>query len=185
MKLNQIINFAIVGLMLIAFSVIYFNERATRKLAESNFSAAVKHHDVQIELTKRQAEQLYGKQIDSLAEQLSIKPKQITQYIKGDIQYRDTGSVKIIARPGDTVLVYPDSITGMISKPCYDLSLLLYKGKFYEQLDYHDVISSVIYRERPHKIWFIKYGRWRYRGAIYSNCRDTTYVPFEVVKVGR
>ena len=168
--LNQIINFAIVAALLIAFGFIYANQRSKTKIAENNLAAQVVYHDRQIDITKRQAKELYGKTIDSLSQALKIRPKQITHWIKGEVKYKDTGSVVIETRPGDTVLIYPDSITGHIATECYNLDLLLYKGIFYETLNYHDSLTMVLSRERPHQFLFIKYGRWIHKASILSKC---------------
>lgn len=126
----------------------------------------------------------YNNIVIKLQKELKLKPKQIERILQGEIRYQDTGSVKIQFKDRE-VKVYPDSIHGMINKPCYDLNLLLYKGKFYEALSYHDTLSGVLYKKRPHKFLFIKYGRWIHKGALYSSCRDTMMIPFNNIKVIR
>lgn len=181
--INKIINWASIIIVLSIFTWYNLNQRYKRIIAERNFAAAELYHEDEIELTKKQAREFYSSTIDSLSRQLSIKPKQVTHWIKGEVEYRDTGSVVYKERPGDTILIYPDSITGIIKKPCYDLNLLLYKGVFYENMVYHDKMTAVIYRERPHKILFIKYGKWKYKAAIISECRNDTIKVTNNIKI--
>lgn len=183
MKLNQIINLIILTVCSALCLWWGYGQREKRITAENNFAAEAKYHDSQITLTKKQAKEFYSGILTILGDKLSVKPKQITHIIQGEIIYRDTGSVAVIYRPGDTILVYPDSITGLIQRPCYDLNLLLYKGKFIEQLDYHDSLAVALYRERPHKFLFIKWGRWNYRAAMYSGCRGEVYQVINNLKI--
>jgi len=185
MKLNQLLNLIILAACIALCLWWGFGQRAKRMTAESNYATSAIYHDQQVTLTKKQAKEFYGGVLNILGDKLGIKPKQITTYIKGDMRYQDTGSVKVIAGKNDTILVYPDSLTGLIQKPCYDLQLLLYKGHFFEQLNYHDSLSVALYRERQHRFLFIRYGRWVNRAAIYSSCRDTTLQIVDHVKINR
>jgi len=183
MRLNTIINGVIVAIVLIAIGFLYFSELGKRKLAERNLVAAIAENDMEMELTKRQAEQFYGATIDSLAAKLGVKPKHIVRWAKGPLQYRDTGSVVITPPRIDTVKVYADSITGRVSDKCYTIDILLYKGKFHTDLNYKDELIPVTYRERPKRIWFIKYGRWQYRTEILSSCSDSSIKVFNNVSI--
>lgn len=126
----------------------------------------------------------YNAIVIKLQKELNIKPKLIEHIIQGEVRYQDTGSVKIEFKDRE-VKVYPDSLFFLIPRPCYDLSVLIYKGKAFESLNYHDTISGILYKKRPHKFLFIKYGRWIHKGALYSSCRDTTMIPFNNIKVIR
>lgn len=118
-----------------------------------------------------------------LKDSLGIKPKQIDHYIVGEIQYRDTGRIDTLLYGRDTTKVYRDSLHFAIVRPCYDLDILIYKGKATESLSYHDTITGTLYRERPHKFLFIKYGRWQHKGVFYSSCRGEFTIPNQNIKV--
>lgn len=172
--LHRITPLVAIVIMFIAALNGYISEIGKRKLAEQNLLASERYKDMEIQITRRQADKIYGNTIDSLARELGIKPKQITKYLKAEIRYIDTGSVVIIPPKHDTVLVYPDSLTSHYTGDCYTLDMLLYKGIWSHKLDYRDDIIPVFFKERPHKFWFIRYGRWRYRCEILSMCSDST-----------
>lgn len=185
MSLNKIFNTAIAVIIIGLVGWWGLNQYSGKITAENNLAAKIKYTDAAIYLTKRQAKEFYSATIDSLSHELNIKPKQITHWIKAEIKYRDTGSVVIKERPRDTILVYPDSITGIIKKPCYELHLLLYKGVFYEDMKYSDKMTAIIYRKRPKKILFIKYGKWQHRAAFLSECRNDTIKVINNVVINR
>lgn len=182
-SLNQIVNIIIMAAIAFIIGRAWYKERENRITAENNLSASEVYHNQQKDLTKKQAKEFYGGVLTILGDKLGVKPKQITGFIQGEVQYRDTGSTKVIERTGDTILVYPDSLTGSIERPCYTLDWLLYKGYFTEYLDYHDSITLAMYRERPHKFLFIKYGRWINKAEIYSGCNGSTIKVFNNVKI--
>lgn len=159
------------------------HQRSELKRTRANWQAEVQDLGRQQDVTQRELTQMYDV-ADSLQAKLNIKPKQIVQYIRVPVQYRDTGSVKINS-VHDTVKAYPDSITGLVQMPCYDLSILLYKGTYYTDLQYKDDIEVVLYRIRPRKFLFIRYGKWQNEAALISSCRDTVYKPVRNVKVIR
>lgn len=182
--LNQLINLAVMLAIVFFIGRAWFIERQVRITAENNYAAEVAYNDREVNLTKKQAKEFWGGVLTKVAEKSGTKTKYITRFIQGDIQYRDTGSVAVVYRPGDTVLVYPDSITGLIQKPCYDLNLLLYKGKFYESIDYHDSLSMALYKgKRTKRVLFIRYGKRPIHGVIYSHCTDSVYKVFNNLNI--
>lgn len=183
MRLNTIINGIVILFLIWIFGIIYFAERGKRLTAERNLTASLRDKSLQIEVTKRQADRLYGATIDSLARALKVKPKQIVRWQKAEIEYRDTGSVVIVQPRIDTVKIYPDSVHGRVEKDCYTIDILLYQNRFYTELQYRDELTPVIYRERPRRIWFVKFGRWQYRVEILSKCEKTKISVFENVYV--
>lgn len=183
MRLNTIFNLVITAILLFVGSALIFNERSKRITAERNLTATIKDKSLQVEVTKRTADRLYGATIDSLSRQLGIKPKQIVQWMKGEIEYRDTGSVVVIPPRIDTVKIYPDSVHGRVERDCYTIDILLYQNRFYTELQYRDELMPVIYRERPRRILFVRFGRWQYRAEILSKCDKTKISVFENVYV--
>ena len=182
-NMKHLPTYAILLLIIAGLVWLATHQQSELKRTRANWQSEVQDLGRQQDVTQRELVHLYDV-TDSLQAKLNIKPKQITQYIKFPVQYRDTGSVKIITRH-DTVKVYPDSITGVVRMQCYDLSILLYKGTFYTDLQYKDDIEVVLYRIRPRKLWFIRYGKWQNEAALISSCRDTVYKAVRNVKVLR
>lgn len=183
MRLNTIINDIIVLIIIGIFCLFYSGERNKRLTAERNLTASLLDKSLQIEVTKRQADRLYGATIDSLARALKVKPKQIVRWQKAEIEYRDTGSVVIVPPRIDTVKIYPDSLHGRVERDCYTIDILLYQNRFYTELQYRDELMPVIYRERPRRILFVRFGRWQYRVEILSKCDKAKISVFENVYV--
>ena len=151
---------------------------------ENNWKAEMSDRADERLVTTKELRQLYSV-TEEMQRKLNIKPKQVDRWLQGKISYRDTGSVRIVFSPSDTVFVYPDSLHGVIERPCYNLSWLLYQGIFTEELNYNDSIQVMLYRERQKKFWFIKYGRWKHKAVLYSGCRDSVYKVFNNVEVIR
>jgi hypothetical protein len=179
--LNQIINIVILFVCVSAALWWGFGQRSEKLRYLDNFNAERKDRDQEREISGKELKKLYGV-TEKLQKELGIKPKQVVQWMQGEISFRDTGSTKILYRDKE-VKVYPDSLYGSIDKNCYTLNWLLYKGMFTESLDYKDSLQVMIYRERSKRIWFIKYGRWLHSAALYSGCRDSVYKVFDNIKV--
>jgi hypothetical protein len=181
-SLNQIINLII--LLAVAFLCLRWgwHQKAEKQRYKSSLEAEVLYRDQEKNLNIAEAKHLY-KIIDTLQKKMNLRDKEIQRVIQYEIIYRDTGSTKITQRPGDTVLIYPDSITGRIEKKCYTMDILLYQNNFYGELSYRDEYSVILYRNRPHKFWFIHYGKWKYKAALYSQCQDSIYQSFNNIVI--
>lgn len=151
---------------------------------QNNFEAQLLFKDQQREVTQKQLRTLYSF-VQTLQDKLNIKPKQIERIIQADIVYTDRFVSDTIYAGKDTLKVYPDSLHGVIQRPCYDLNYLLYKGDFSGVVSIHDSITCVMYKQRPHRLLFIKYGRWQHKALFYSKCMDSTYRAVENIQVIR
>lgn len=182
MKLNQIFNIAILVACLSAALWWGFSQRRDKLTYRDNWKAEKHYLDQERIVTSREMSELY-KESTVLQKRLGLKPKQVERLVQGEISFRDTGRTKEIFIPADTVFIYPDSISGVITSDCYNIDILLYKAIFTAKLDYKDTLSLMMYRERPHKFLFVKYGRWRHRATLYSGCRDSVYKVFNNLNI--
>lgn len=179
MKNNIIVTLSI----LLATAVMFGTYQRKEKLRfEQNWKAEKSDRGDEKVLTQKELKSLYS-EVERMQHKLNIKPKQIYRWIKAPISYIDTGSVRVIYSPSDTVYVYPDSLYGAVDKSCYSLSWLIYKGIFTEQLKYNDTIHVVLYRQRTKKFWFIRYGRFVNTAKLYSSCRDSVFRVEENVRI--
>lgn len=159
-----------------------YRQLSEAKRYKQNWIAEKQFRDQERTVTAKELSQVYSTSVH-LQKLLGIKPKQVDHWIRGVIQYVDTGRTDTITLPADTVLVYPDSIYGNIQMPCYDMDILLYKGKFITEQHGKDTISAFIYRKRAKKFLFVKYGKLIHKAALHSSCRDSVYMVFDNVKV--
>ncbi len=180
--MKRIVAIVIAIMVIVFFSWKWYQTDQERQRYKSNFEAEKLYRSQERLINGKELTEMYDIN-EKLQVKLGIKDKQIAQLMGAPIKYRDTGRVEVRIRPGDTVKVYPDSIHSFFERPCYDLNILLYKGQFYESMYYHDSLYPVIYRKRPHKFLFIKYGKWTHHGAIYSSCTDSVYSVFENIRV--
>lgn len=181
MKVKIIIGLSVLLILLGWFG---YRQMSEAKRYKQNWIAEKQERDQERVVTQKELSTVYNI-AEGLQKQLNIKPKHVDRWVRGAIQYVDTGSTRTITIPADTMLIYPDSISGVLTMPCYDLSILLYKGKFSVTQSGKDTISVILYRNRPKKFLFIRYGGWINKAALYSSCRDSVYKVFDNVKVVR
>ena len=177
---NQII--ITLSILLTAAVLFGISQRKKSIRFEQNWKAEVSDRADERQVTTRELKELYSVTAE-MQRKLNIKPKQVTRWLQAPINYIDTGSVRLVLSPSDTVYIYPDSLHGEVVRPCYGLSWLIYKGNFTEQINYSDTVQLLMYRERPKRFLFIKYGRWVNSAALYSQCRDSVYKVFNNVRV--
>lgn len=182
--MKRLIAIIILSVIIIVLLSILLKSCKDNAILESNFIAERVEKENQRELDRKIFNNIYDS-ITVLSEKLKLKPKQIIQYLEAPVHYKDTGSTRIINSGKDTLRIYPDSLYATIKRSCYDLDILFYKGQLNHTLRYHDSIYAVIYRERPKKLFFIKYGKWKFKGLIYSSCNDSAYQVIDNIKVNR
>ena len=179
-------NKIVIGLsVLLALSCWFgYRQYSEAKRYKQNWIAEKHERDQERAVTQKELSTVYNI-TEGLQKKLGLKPKQVERLVQGEISFRDTGRTKEIFIPADTVFIYPDSISGVITSDCYNIDILLYKAVFTAKLDYKDTLSLMMYRERPHKFLFVKYGRWRHRAALYSGCSGSVYKVFNNVSIQR
>lgn len=181
--MKRTIAIILLSLAIISMGKIIYNLNNEKIRWKNNYEAEHTARDQEKQLTKKELGIYYGKIIDKLQEKLDVKPKFIERIIQGEVMYRDTGSTRIINSGANPIKIYPDSLNFKIKRPCYDLSILVYKGIAFDNIIMHDSISAILYKKRPYKFLFIEYGRWEHKAAIFSSCSDTVYKSFENIKV--
>lgn len=173
------ITLAIIGLIV---GLIIRNNHLSGALSrqQQSFYAERYATDQERWLTNKQLAELY-QQNEGLQKQLALKPNQITRWLKGQVSYQDTGSIQICY---DTLekLVYPDKLHLEFDTPCYELDVYLNKGVASYHQQGNDTISCILYQERKHKLWFIRWGWKAEKAALYSSCRDSVYKVFDHVR---
>lgn len=182
MKLNSIVNYLLLLIALTGAIWWGVSQRAEKLRYRDNFEAEQLYMDQERQITGRELKQLY-ETAEDLQKKLGIKPKQVVQWMQAEVKYIDTGSTVIQYNPTDTVFVYPDSLYGSIDRDCYKMDWLLYRGLFSEKMAYNDSLQIMLYRERANRVWFVRFGRWKHKAALYSSCRDSVYKVFDNVSV--
>jgi hypothetical protein len=112
------------------------------------------------------------KERDSLAKSLNIKPRQLQKIIYIDNSTHDTIKVPVLTTFVSKNWAIKDSTRCL--KLRYNAKLEGDSLKTTrELLEYDNQITQTFYKQRPHKLFFIKFGRWKYLQKISSDCGDT------------
>lgn len=172
----------ILAFMLVMSTLWGLSERAEKTRVKSNLDAEILSRDSERQYTRKELLR-YDSTVRTLTDKLAIKPKQVERLVYVTQASRDTGTTRMIAHGASAVKVYADSSHFTINRPCYNLDILLYRGAAFATLDYNDKLSVILYRERPNNFWFIRYGKWKHKAAIYSECGDTIYPANNNIKV--
>lgn len=183
-------NFIIYTLLIFCLAVaIQFGvqQRKEKIRIKNNFDAEIQNNSDAQTATQKELTFLYDK-VEDLTSKLKIKPKQIIQILETDYQVKDTANERvdgdtIIRIVRDSIYVTVDTIKFNIIRPCYQLSGYIADNRMNETINWRDTVSNVIYKYRPHKIWFIRYGNWRFTARTVSGCSDKVFILKENIKV--
>lgn len=119
---------------------------------------------------------------DSLAAALKIKPKQIDKIIYIDNSTHDTVKVPVLVEimaKGEWLLRDSSRCFKYASKLVLEGDSLIGERQLFE---YNNRTIQTFYKKRPHKCWFIQYGRWQYLQKIDSECGDVKFQSFTFLK---
>lgn len=176
---------SIAGILLIAglFINLQFVNRKLRNVTEERdryYSNYYNEFSKNIEYTKQiwRYRELTGEKqavIDSLAEALKIRPKEIIK-----VEYITVTEIDTIEKPVYTNQVQKNewfvSDTGQcflwegiarLDTTKWDL------GVIRETFSYQNITTHAYYKKRPHKFLFLRFGRWQYRHEVIPECGDS------------
>jgi hypothetical protein len=116
----------------------------------------------------------YQKEIDSLIKAHNLRFKEVKTVDK--VIYRNI--VKVVS---DTILMFvrenymqPLSYVWEYKENCFDIN-----GQVWDSLliinsaEYNDSIYTIYFRKRPHRWYFLRWGKWQYEMKSESTCGDT------------
>ena len=157
-------------IVLLIFGIYHYKKEVNR--LQNNYDV--------LALNKDNAERLYLSDIktyyystDSLRKALNIRGKTVQTIFKTVVKYYDSTNFVFkdsLIYVNDTIPIYIK--TKHISKPCYDLYLTNVNDTITSILNYHDVFTGFLYKERHHKFWFIRWGDWEYKMKLHSLCEN-------------
>ena len=133
-------------------------------------------------LRKNEINKELSKKIDSLAEALKIRPKEIIKIVTETITEIDSIPYPVIVdNVGQNFWKLKDSGDCFIWQAdafLKDDSLNINRTLF----DYHNEVTNTFYKERPHKFLFIKYGKWVYKQKIDAQCGGVKVKEIQFIK---
>lgn len=150
---------------------LYQNEKSERQRYNNNILSIIKNRSRQQELTINELKDLYPK-YDSIAKELKIKTKYITNIIDTRYRFKDTLISKTILR-----------IDSLSQKSFFNLSDKCYKLNGYVKGDsisitnkeFNDNITTFLYKDWEKKyLWGLFKFKPYYSVKVYSECLNDT-----------
>ena len=162
---------AMLSLAVFGLFNLYNTEKSERKRVSENMIAVITDKAKQQELTVKELKTLYPK-YDSLAKELGIKTKNITNIIETSYRFKDTTLVKTILKR--------DSITEKrlftITEKCYRFSGFVDRDTIaLTNKQVNDKLTTILYKDWKHKYFFklIKTQPF-YTAKVFSYCMQDT-----------
>lgn len=135
-----------------------------------------------LRLKKNEVIGRYKKERDSVLMLLKIRPKEIIRIVTNTITEVDTvfKEVPVLVTGPDRWFVSDTGKCHIWSGNVFlqDTSMNLLRTNF----QYNNDIQIVNYKERPHRLWFIRWGRWIYKQDVSSRCGESYTKEVEFVK---
>jgi hypothetical protein len=182
---NRVILVLVIVLTLCLTSIyglfkLYENEKAERKRFNDNYTAVLMDKSRQQELTAKELRKLYPK-YDSLANELKIKTKQITNIIETRYRFKDS----IVT----TSVLKKDSISEKsyftMKEKCYNLSGYIKKDSImFTNKEFKDNLTTFLYKDYEHKyLWGLFKFKPYYTAKVYSDCMKDTVSVLNNIKI--
>jgi hypothetical protein len=170
---SKIFLYAVIGLVIYLWITDRKNLSNTVGRLERNQDALLINSREQQVLTTREFKRLYPK-VDSLAQALGIKPKQVQNVIVNNYHYKDSTVVIVPLKPSDTIYSKSDTLKFLAPLGCMKVSgYVINKTLVFNKEFYNDKFHTFLYGERPHFLLGIKwlgYGKWIINSKTYSEC---------------
>ena len=170
----------ITGIAMFGLFKLYSFEKSERKRFSDNYAAILTNKANEQELTFKELKNLYPK-YDSIAKELSIKTKNITNIIETHYHFRDTLITKSILKK--------DSIS---EKRYFSVSAKCYNFSGYVNIDtitiskkeFKDNLITILYKDWKHRYFFnlIKTNPF-YSAKTYSECMQDTVSIVNNIKI--
>ena len=159
---------------------LYQNEKSERKRFNDNYVAVMTDKSRQQELTAKELAKLYPK-YDSLANELNIKTKFITNIIETRYKFRDSVVTTSILRK-DSV---SEKSYFSLKEKCYNLSGYIKKDSIaFTNKEFNDKLTTFLYKDYEHKyFWGLFKFKPYYTAKVYSECMKDTVSVLNNIKI--
>lgn len=162
----------LIGLLIFFFCRYkYFKGESERK--QNNIESLQTDFDKAIIIKNGELKQ-YSFAMDSLRNELGIRPKTVKTVFKTSYLYSDSTILVPVYCCQTIYDTIPVPKEYKIKAPCYDLTLVSTNDTILSFLNWHDNLTGFVYSERLHKFWFIRWGKKQYHIQLYSNCQKDT-----------
>lgn len=159
---------------------LYQNEKEERKRFSNNMVALITDKSRQQELTANELKKLYP-MYDSLANELKLKTKYITNII--DTRYRFKDSIIT------STVLKKDSISEKsfftIKEKCYNFSGFIKRDSIsFTNKEFNDNLTTFLYKDWDKKyLWGLIKVKPHYKAMVYSECMQDTISVINNIKI--
>ena len=159
---------------------LYQNEKDERKRFGDNMVALIKDKSRQQELTARELKDLYPK-YDSLAKELNLKTKYITNIVETKYRFKDETITSTIL----TVDKVSEKNYFTLNEKCYSLSGYIKKDSIsFTNKEFNDNLTTFLYKDWEKKyLWGLIKRKPYYNAKIYSECMKDTISVINNIKI--
>jgi len=150
---------------------LYQNEKEERKRFSNNMVALITDKSRQQELTVKELKELYPK-YDSLAKELNIKTKHITNIIDTRYRFRDSTITSTVIKT-DSV---SEKAYFTLKEKCYNFTGFIKKDTIsFTNKEFNDNITTFLYKDWDKKyLWGLIKFKPFYSVKVYSECMKDT-----------
>lgn len=157
-------------LLIIGMGYTIYSLKSENKRLSNNIEALQLDNARQLELTKKELKKFYGAQLDSLADKLDIKLKNITNIVITKYVYKDT---TVVTYKTETVKIQ-GSENFSISKNCAQIDATIDStGITIKKIELQDRLTTFLYKDYAKRFLFIKWKPY-YTSKVYSECKKDT-----------
>jgi hypothetical protein len=159
---------------------LYQSEKKDRKRYNNNMIALISDKNQQQEITIKELKDLYPK-YDSLARELNIKTKYITNIINIKYKFRDsTITSTILERDSISERIYFN-----LNEKCYSMSGYIKKDSIlFTNKTFSDNLTTFLYKDyRKKYLWGLLKFKPFYTSKIYSECMNDTIEVTNNIKI--
>lgn len=168
--MNKILIYVVAIFLIIGMGYTIYSLKSENKRLNNNIEALQLDNARQLALTKGELKEFYGKQLDSLADKLDIKLKNITNVIITKYVYKDT---TVTTYKTETVKIQ-GSENFSISKNCAQIDATIDSiGITIKKIELQDKLTTFLYKDFKKRFLFIKWKPY-YTSKIYSECKQDT-----------
>jgi hypothetical protein len=159
---------------------LYTHEKQERKRFNDNYVAVMTDRARQQELTAKELKNLYPR-YDSLAHQLNIKTKQITNIIETKYRFRDSTVTSTVLKT-DSV---SEKAYFTLKEKCYNFSGYIKKDSIsFTNKEFKDNLVTFLYKDWNKKyLWGLIKLKPYYTAKIYSDCMKDTISVLNNIKI--
>lgn len=126
----------------------------------------------------------YHKNMDSLRKLIGLRIKDVHNTERIIYRYRESTPDTIDLHENDILFTDPVEFDFFYTKECLNITgQVIDTILIFDEINFTDSINIIAYQKRPHRFWFIRWGKPTHHIKGWSNCSDSLFIErFELIK---